>query len=293
MHIHLIQNTKHKAFLNEDRSDPITGDEIKEGDEIIFCAACKSAFLKDTWLYLDKTHCNQTETLGKFPLSEKLEISGVTRPALYVIKCNDKISTFDNNNDFLNETDNHFMNQPAINISEQHSFFQKNSFSIWVVVISIFLIVASILLHLQTEIISLGVTFVAIMTIGIKNMFYKNKKIFTNSDTKKEIESIQIHAKYISIHFKDTKKDVRIILKSILAINLIYASSAYSFQIVKKGNKVYEFSTSLSSVNQINQLLHSLVQLDEKVNIFVRNLPYDDRIKLRKWEIENENVLLY
>lgn len=286
MHTHLIQNPKHTAFLNENRSDPITGDAIKEGDEIVFCSVCKSAFLKDTWLYLDKTHCNQTETLGKFPLSEKLEISGVTRPALYVITCNDKISTSFNDDNFLNE--------PIISntINDKSSFYQKNSFSIWIIFISIFLILASILLHLQTEIVSLGVTFIAIMTIGIKNMFYKNKKIITNSDTQKEIESIQIHSKYISIRFKDTKKDVRIILKSILAINLIYGKS-YSFQIVKKGNKVYEFSTSLSSVNQINQLLHSLVQLDEKVTIFVRNLPYDDRLKLRKWEIENENVLLY
>jgi len=78
-----------------------------------------------------------------------------------------------------------------------------------------------------------------------------------------------------------------------MAINLIYGSNSYIFQIVKKGNKTYQFSTSLSSVNQVNQLLHSLVQLDEKVNIFVRNLPYNDRIKLRKWEAENENVLLY
>jgi diaminopimelate epimerase len=124
-------------------------------------------------------------------------------------------------------------------------------------------------------------------------MFFKDKKLFAPSRKEKEIESIEIHSKHISIRFKDTKKDVRVILKSILAINLIYAKDTYSFQIVKKGNKIYEFSTLLSSVTQINQLLHSLVQFDEKVNIFVRNLPYDDRIKLRKWEVENENVLLY
>jgi len=283
MHIHLIQNSKHTAFLNENRNDPITGDEIQEGDEIVFCAVCKSAFLKDTWLYLDKTHCNQTETLGKFPSSEKLEISGVTRPALYTIKCNDKI--------FTSLYDDDFSNQPTINNTiNKHSFYQKNFFSIWVLLISVFLITLTMILHISP--LSIGITFVAIMTIGIKNMFFKNKKLFANSDTKKEIESIQIHSKYISIRFKDTKKDIRIILKSILAINLIYGKS-YSFQIVKKGNKIYEFSTSLSSVNQINQLLHSLVQLDEKVTIFVRNLPYNDRVKLRKWEIENENVLLY
>ncbi|WP_375562618.1 hypothetical protein ACE193_08755 [Bernardetia sp. OM2101] len=288
MHTHIIQNPRHQTFLNENRSDPITGDDIKEGDEIVFCAVCKSAFLKDTWLYLDKTHCNQTETLGKFPSSEKLEISSVTRPPLYVIQCNDKISN-SYGNELLTETDNHFMNAPVV--ADERSFYQKNTFSIWVIAISVILIFLTMFGGVAP--LSIGITFVAIMTIGIKNMFFKDKKLFTPSSNKKEIDSIEIHQKYISIRFKGVKKDVRIILKSILAINLIYASNAYSFQIVKKGNKMYEFSTSLSSVNQINQLLHSLVQFDEKVNIFVRNLPYQDRIKLRKWETENENVLLY
>ncbi len=286
MHTHIIQNPRHQAFLNENRSDPITGDAIQEGDEIVFCAVCKSAFLKDTWLYLDKTHCNQSETLGKFPLSEKLEIQGVTRPALYIIPCNDQISY---ENELLNETDNHFMNVPVV--ADERSFYQKNTFSVWVIAISSILILLTMIGDVAP--LSIGITFVAIMTIGIKNMFFKDKKLFAALTKKKEIEHIEIHQKYISIRFKDIKKDVRIILKSIMAINLIYGSNSYSFQIVKKGNKTYQFSTSLSSVNQVNQLLHSLVQLDEKVNIFVRNLPYDDRIKLRKWEAENENVLLY
>jgi len=288
MHTHIIQNPRHQAFLNENRSDPITGDAIQEGDEIVFCAVCKSAFLKDTWLYLEKTHCNQSETLGKFPSGEKLGIQGVTRPPLYVIQCNDKIST-SYNNELLNETDNHFMNAPVV--ADERSFYQKNTFSVWVIAISAILILLTMIGGVAQ--LSIGITFIAIMTIGIKNMFFKDKKIFAASNKKKEIEHIEIHKKHISIRFKDIKKDVRIILKSIMAINLIYGSNSYIFQIVKKGNKTYQFSTSLSSVNQVNQLLHSLVQLDEKVNIFVRNLPYNDRIKLRKWEAENENVLLY
>jgi hypothetical protein len=288
MHTHIIQNPRHQAFLNENRSDPITGDSIKEGDKIVFCAICKSAFLHDTWVYLDKTHCNQTETLGKFPSSEKLEISGVTRPPLYVIQCNDEISN-SYGNELLNETENHFMNAPVV--ADERSFYQKHTFSIWTITISAVLILLTMFLGIAP--LSIGITFVAIMTIGIKSMFFKDKKLFAPSKKKKEIESIEIHNNYISIRFKDTKKDIRIILKSILAINLIHARNSYSLQVVKKGNKMYEFSTSLSNVTQINQLLHSLVQLDEKVNIFIRNLPYDDRIKLRKWEIENENVLLY
>jgi len=65
MHIHKINIEKHSAFLKENRQDPITGDLIEEGDEVVFCASCKSAFLKDTWLYLDKKHCNQSRTIKK------------------------------------------------------------------------------------------------------------------------------------------------------------------------------------------------------------------------------------
>lgn len=294
MHTHIIRTPTHDNFLHENRNDPITGDSIQEGDEIVFCAVCKSAFLKDTWLYLKQTHCNQHETLGKFPITTKLDIQGVTRPALYVLQCKDKITTtFEEELAF--ENDNNFLNLPVI--ADNRSFYKKNSFSIWVVNSAIVLVSFSVFLHLQVEIISLVVTFLAVMAIGIKNMFFKPKTGFSSLKNQKEIESIEIHSKYIAIKFKEnqqtTKKDIRIILKSILAINLLYASSSYTFQIVKKGNKTYQFSTSLKNTNQINQLLYSLTSLEEKVSIFIKNLPYDERLKLRKWETDHENVLLY
>ncbi len=50
MHIHKINSTsqEHQNFLAQNRKDPITGDSISEGDEVVFCASCKSVFLKDT-----------------------------------------------------------------------------------------------------------------------------------------------------------------------------------------------------------------------------------------------------
>ncbi len=38
----LTENQTH--FLQENRQDPITGDSFSLGDEIVFCAECKSAF---------------------------------------------------------------------------------------------------------------------------------------------------------------------------------------------------------------------------------------------------------
>jgi hypothetical protein len=71
MHIHKINSTsqEHQNFLAQNRKDPITGDSILEGDEVVFCASCKSIFLKDTWEYLGNRHCEQSETLSDFPLS--------------------------------------------------------------------------------------------------------------------------------------------------------------------------------------------------------------------------------
>jgi hypothetical protein len=73
MNIHKIDSTlkEHQNFLAQNRQDPITGDSILENDEVVFCAGCKSVFLKDTWEYLAKQHCEQTETLIEFPISSK------------------------------------------------------------------------------------------------------------------------------------------------------------------------------------------------------------------------------
>ncbi len=73
MNIHKIDtqnNQKHKNFLTQNRKDPITGDNILEGNEVVFCASCKSVFLKETWNYLGNTHCEQNKTLKNFPLNE-------------------------------------------------------------------------------------------------------------------------------------------------------------------------------------------------------------------------------
>ncbi|WP_338791811.1 hypothetical protein [Bernardetia sp. MNP-M8] len=76
MHIHKINSTlsEHQNFLAQNRKDPITGDSILEGDEVVFCVGCKSVFLKDTWEYLGKRHCEQNETLSKFPVQKAIRL---------------------------------------------------------------------------------------------------------------------------------------------------------------------------------------------------------------------------
>ena len=79
MHIHKINpnSQEHQNFLAQNRKDPITGDSISEGDEVVFCASCKSVFLKDTWEYLGNRHCEQMETLIKLPIQKNIHLKVV------------------------------------------------------------------------------------------------------------------------------------------------------------------------------------------------------------------------
>jgi uncharacterized RDD family membrane protein YckC len=79
----LILTEKETFFIKENRQDPVTGDEFNIGDEIIFCASCKSAFLIESWEYMNSKHCGQSFTLQKFPIYSKLTLS---KPIVYGFK---------------------------------------------------------------------------------------------------------------------------------------------------------------------------------------------------------------
>ncbi|WP_375560626.1 hypothetical protein ACE193_23515 [Bernardetia sp. OM2101] len=85
MHIHKISSNfkEHQNFLAQNRKDPITGDFILEGDEVVFCASCKSVFLRDTWEYLRKQHCEQSETLVDFPMYNTLHLEVESKILFY------------------------------------------------------------------------------------------------------------------------------------------------------------------------------------------------------------------
>jgi hypothetical protein len=68
-------HTVDARFLEQERYDPITGDKIIQGDTIVICAECKSAFLLESWQYLGSEHCGQTRTLDKIPQVGSLSIN--------------------------------------------------------------------------------------------------------------------------------------------------------------------------------------------------------------------------
>jgi len=74
MHIHTLHARTHASFLESQRHDPITGDAFKAGDEVVFCASCRSAFLRESWDYMGQAHCGQRETLANFPEAKTLNL---------------------------------------------------------------------------------------------------------------------------------------------------------------------------------------------------------------------------
>lgn len=83
MTIHTLEIEKHNDFLKQERIDPITGDMLQEGEQIVICASCKSAFLTDSWEYIGRTHCEQSLTLKEIPVNEVVRIE---RPYLIDLK---------------------------------------------------------------------------------------------------------------------------------------------------------------------------------------------------------------
>ncbi|WP_338759762.1 tetratricopeptide repeat protein [Bernardetia sp. ABR2-2B] len=74
IHSHLISKTKHAHFLAQKRQDSITHEIIEEGDEVVFCSVCKSAFMVDSWEYIGRSHCHQPKTLKKVPTLRTLSL---------------------------------------------------------------------------------------------------------------------------------------------------------------------------------------------------------------------------
>ncbi len=74
IHSHFIDKIKHAHFLAQQRQDSITHEIIKEGDEVVFCSVCKSAFMVDSWEYIGRSHCHQSQTLKKVPVLRSLSL---------------------------------------------------------------------------------------------------------------------------------------------------------------------------------------------------------------------------
>ncbi len=71
------------------RTDPVTGDIVRENDTVVFCATCQSCFLEESWIYMDEKHCQQPITLDSVPaLPSRLVIENRTKEIIVELKSN-------------------------------------------------------------------------------------------------------------------------------------------------------------------------------------------------------------
>lgn len=64
---HTLTAPRDGPFLAEGRCDPVTKAVLQAGDVVVICAICRSAFLYDTWRFIDRRHCGQSSTLATLP----------------------------------------------------------------------------------------------------------------------------------------------------------------------------------------------------------------------------------
>ena len=67
INIHTLDKIKHKDILQEGRVDPIEREKLKHGDRVVFCAACKIAYLEDSWKIFGKCTCEHNNTCENVP----------------------------------------------------------------------------------------------------------------------------------------------------------------------------------------------------------------------------------
>ncbi|WP_338792048.1 hypothetical protein [Bernardetia sp. MNP-M8] len=78
-------NSTHSHII--ERTDPITGDAVKENDRVVFCAVCKSCFLEESWGYMKRRHCEQHQTLDAVPaLSPTILVRKRSEKLLTILK---------------------------------------------------------------------------------------------------------------------------------------------------------------------------------------------------------------
>ncbi|MBF0344756.1 MAG: lytic murein transglycosylase [Nitrospirae bacterium] len=82
LHVHTLDEHKHKTFLAEGRVDPVTKERLSIGDRIILCSKCKRAFLETTWLAQGNSHCNQYDTLKSFPPTLEIDFKPIPPPII-------------------------------------------------------------------------------------------------------------------------------------------------------------------------------------------------------------------
>lgn len=277
MHIHKIDNKIHSDFLKENRQDPITGDLIQEGDEVVFCASCKSAFLKDTWLYLDKKHCNQSKTL-KNPIFQKNLVLVKTQKETIFIPLED-IKSF---KEFSKKTKNTSWTSKYAHIKNNVQVNNERE--------------GTNLILLMSTALYIGVMFSFTLPFGLFGLvsapafvllvrYYINAVYSSNKDK----AMLGVGQNEISIYFSEKKQQSFINYKQVEKITITYKSEEKSILKLKDKNGIkikVELQTAF-----INKFLRSISERNKVVNVELVAFP-EEYQNIKLFGALQENPLL-
>lgn len=298
MHIHKIDKQKHFDFLNQNRQDPITGDLIVAGNEIVFCSECKSAFLKDTWEYLGGKHCNSSETLIDFPIQKVLELRILQdyNSLLFPIKGSEN----ENFESFGYKLDNYFWKKIKINIRIDSQIQQTvdSSFSLSVsaleknslyVLIGLFVFICciaavaidfSITGYIFLIAIALGAIFSPLIFIEYDIKGVENYNFLSFLDKKKALLHFKEDA--VLVYFDESKGAYSIEYTDITQIIFSYQNITICTTDAHQNTfRLKEFSSE-----QIEKIIHCVYKLSSATLMIFKNQP--DIIKRHVKSLETE-----
>ncbi len=299
MHIHKIQKQKHADFLNQNRKDPITGDLIVEGDEIVFCQECKSVFLKDTWEYLEGKHCNSSETLINFPIQKVLELRVLqdANSLLFPIKGTEN-EDFDN---FGDKLDDHFWKKVKVNIridsqtqktiASNNTISVSKNYTIYAIMgITVFVcIITGIIVDFSSK----GYIFLVALTVAalfLPLYFTENSGAgsFNQNFSFFNIRSALLHFKEngIFIYFDESKSAYSVEYTDIT--QLIF--SAQTIAICTQNGHQNTFRLTGFSVEQVENIIHLVYKLSSSTLVIFKNQSATIRKQVKIMETTYKNI---
>lgn len=302
MNIHKIHRQKHFSFLNQNRQDPITGDLIVEGNEVVFCSECKSVFLKDSWEYLGGKHCNSSETLIEFPIQKVLELRVLqdSNSLLFPIKGSEN-ETFES---FGSKLDNYFWKKIKVNLridtqiqknidsnlSLSIPALEKNSLYVLMGFVVFICIILGLVIDFSTTeytfliAIALGSIFLPLTFTEYDTRGMEGYELFSFLDKKKAL--LHFKEDSVLVYFDESKSAYSIEYTDITQIVFSYQN----ITICTKDAHQNTFRLTEFSSEQIENIIHLVYKLSSSTLLIFKNQPSIIQRNVKKLETEYENI---
>jgi len=271
MHTHHLKLPTHEAFLCEERHDPVTGDAFREGDEVVFCASCRSAFLKSSWEYMGEEHCGQENTLAKIPYAQAIDVKKG-------VPFKDDLIVFSNIDDYQGRI--------IKSIRKKITLHHKILYSTIRVLLISFCVILQFLITFPG-----GIPVIA-FTIAFYTFFSQRLKKYTKDFFAFGENYIYTQEEKISYHKVDS---ITVLIENIKARVKNSAYTQRNFHvIVRCGESIYEVRANEVNyeISRVN-LIYTLLDVAQHTTIYFKSSYEEDMQLVEKLQREYEGDLRF